>query len=105
MTNKILTMNSVELFTGAGGLAIGISNAGFRHQAAIERDKDACFTIRSNQQRGIQSVADWPVFQADVSQFDFTTLHHASLSPKEANTRGGMTREICSPSSSGLSEN
>ena len=74
MANKILTMNSVELFTGAGGLAIGISNAGFRHQAAIERDKDACFTIRSNQQRGIQSVADCPVFQADVSQFDFTTL-------------------------------
>ena len=74
MANKILTMNSVELFTGAGGLALGISNAGFRHQAAIERDKDACFTIRSNQQRGIQAVADWPVFQADVTQFDFTTL-------------------------------
>jgi len=74
MANKIQTMNSIELFTGAGGLAIGISNAGFRHQATIECNKDACFTILSNQQRGIQVVADWPVFQADVSQFDFTTL-------------------------------
>ncbi|NEP56737.1 MAG: DNA cytosine methyltransferase [Symploca sp. SIO2G7] len=71
---QCLTMNSVELFTGAGGLAIGISNAGFRHQAAIERDKDACFTIRSNQKRGIQAVTDWPIFQADVTQFDFTTV-------------------------------
>ncbi|NEP56675.1 MAG: DNA cytosine methyltransferase [Symploca sp. SIO2G7] len=74
MPNKILTMNSVELFTGAGGLAIGISNAGFHHQAAIERDKNACFTIRSNQQRGIQAVTDWPIFQANVTKFDFTTV-------------------------------
>lgn len=68
------TLNSVELFAGAGGLALGISNAGFFHQATIERDINACFTIRTNQQRGLQSVADGSVFQADLSQFDFTTL-------------------------------
>lgn len=67
--------NSIELFTGAGGLAIGISNAGFCHQAVIERDSNACETIRSNQQRNIKAVVDWPVFEADVAQFDFTALN------------------------------
>ena len=32
-------MRSVELFAGAGGLAIGMSNAGFHHAAVIERDQ------------------------------------------------------------------
>ncbi|NES95737.1 MAG: DNA (cytosine-5-)-methyltransferase [Desertifilum sp. SIO1I2] len=68
------TLNSVELFTGAGGLAIGVSNAGFCHQATIEQDKNACLTIVSNQQRGIPAVADWPVFQTDIRHFDFTAL-------------------------------
>lgn len=67
-------MSSVELFTGAGGLAIGISNAGFCHEAVIEWDKDACFTISENQRRGIQAVTDWPVFETDVTKFDFTAL-------------------------------
>lgn len=70
-------MNSIELFAGAGGLAIGISKAGFYHQAVIEWDKDACLTIGENQRRGIEAVADWPIFQADVSQFDFTTLQNS----------------------------
>jgi len=41
-------MNSVELFAGAGGLAIGLNDCGFRHKAVIELNKDACKTIRAN---------------------------------------------------------
>ncbi len=32
-------MRSVELFSGAGGLALGIARAGFDHLAVIERDR------------------------------------------------------------------
>ncbi len=67
-------MNSVELFAGSGGLALGIAHAGFCHKAVIELDKNACETIRENQRRGIKFVAGWPVFQADVTEFDFTAI-------------------------------
>lgn len=33
-------MKAVELFTGAGGLALGIEKAGFHHDTVVERDKD-----------------------------------------------------------------
>lgn len=64
-------MTSVELFAGAGGLALGVSKAGFSHKAVVEIDKDACDTIRANQERGVQSVKDWPLFEADVRKFAF----------------------------------
>lgn len=64
-------MTSVELFAGAGGLALGISNAGFTHKAVVEIDHDACNTIRANQERGLKPVAGWPLFEADVTKFSF----------------------------------
>ena len=45
-------MKSIELFAGAGGLAIGISLAGFEHLAVVEWDKWASRYYRENQQRG-----------------------------------------------------
>ena len=39
-------MKCIELFAGAGGLAMGIAKTGFKHAAVIEWDKDACDTIR-----------------------------------------------------------
>ncbi|GAB4288402.1 MAG: DNA (cytosine-5-)-methyltransferase [Oscillatoriaceae cyanobacterium] len=68
-------MNSVELFAGVGGLGIGLSNAGFCHLVALDRDKNACATIDENQRRGLNCLKNWPVVQADVSQFDFRALH------------------------------
>jgi DNA (cytosine-5)-methyltransferase 1 len=44
----MLIMNSVELFRSAAGLAIGVSKAGCCPKAVIERDKNACQTIREN---------------------------------------------------------
>lgn len=67
-------MKSVELFTGAGGLAIGTAKAGFHHLALVERDKHSCHTIRENQQRGVSVVRDWCVHQMDVVDFDFSTV-------------------------------
>jgi DNA (cytosine-5)-methyltransferase 1 len=67
-------VNSVELFSGAGGLAIGISKAGFCHKAVIDRDKNACKTIRENQRRGVKELANWSVFEKDIARFDFTEI-------------------------------
>jgi DNA (cytosine-5)-methyltransferase 1 len=67
-------MRSVELFAGAGGLALGTSMAGFRHEAVIEIDADACKTIRVNQHLGVPHVRQWKLFHGDVKDFDFGSL-------------------------------
>lgn len=67
-------MISLELFAGAGGLALGISKAGFRHAALVEMDKHACDTIRLNQARGVEMVRDWNLYQEDVSKFDYSMV-------------------------------
>ena len=72
-------MKSVELFAGAGGLALGVSLAGFTSGAVIEWDKWACDTIRENQQRQNPLVADWPLHEQDVRLFDFSTIKGIDL--------------------------
>ena len=39
---------SIELFAGAGGLALGLEMAGFSHVALNEFDHNACETLRLN---------------------------------------------------------
>ena len=65
-------MKAVELFAGAGGLAMGIRLAGFSSLALLEWSKSACDTVRLNQARGYPLVADWPApFEGDVRDFDW----------------------------------
>ena len=67
-------MRAVEIFAGAGGLALGVSEAGFTHDAVIELDEYACATIKANQQRRIKHIVDWPLFEKDICDFDFSTI-------------------------------
>jgi DNA (cytosine-5)-methyltransferase 1 len=67
-------VNSVELFAGAGGLALGVSQAGFRHEAVIELDYHACETIRANQALKLRHVKDWKLLETDVKSFDFAAI-------------------------------
>jgi DNA (cytosine-5)-methyltransferase 1 len=67
-------LNSVELFAGAGGLGLGLSLAGFRHVAVLERDRWACDTIRENQRRGHPLVSDWTLYEGDVRNFDYESI-------------------------------
>lgn len=67
-------MRSVELFAGAGGLAIGVSDAGFRHEAVLENDHHSCETIRHNQRREVDPIAEWTLHETDVRTFDYSSL-------------------------------
>lgn len=51
----------IELFAGAGGLALGLEKAGFNELALIEIDKDACETLRINRPR-------WNVIENDITK-------------------------------------
>lgn len=72
-------MRSVELFAGAGGLAIGMGNAGFHHAAVIEWDHDACETLRNNQARGVAAVDHWPIIEGDARSFDYGRLRNIDV--------------------------
>jgi DNA (cytosine-5)-methyltransferase 1 len=67
-------MKSVELFVGAGGLGIGVSQAGFDPVAVMDWDKWACDTIRQNQELGLKEVVNWPLHEVDVRKFDFSSI-------------------------------
>lgn len=67
-------MRSVELFAGAGGLAMGATLAGFESMVVAEWDRWACDTIRENQRRGYPLVQDWPLWEGDVRDFDWSTI-------------------------------
>lgn len=67
-------MKSVELFTGAGGLALGLSVAGFQHLALVERDEHSCETLRENQRRNVADMSSWQVAEQDIEQFDFASI-------------------------------
>ncbi|MBD2537562.1 DNA cytosine methyltransferase [Coleofasciculus sp. FACHB-SPT36] len=58
------TTTVIELFAGAGGLALGLEKAGLKAKALIEIDKDAVATLRHNR-------PEWNVIHADVSKVSF----------------------------------
>jgi DNA (cytosine-5)-methyltransferase 1 len=55
----------LELFAGAGGLAIGLEKAGLKCEALNEIDKFACQTLRTNRPH-------WKVFEGDIKNFSFS---------------------------------
>ncbi len=58
-------MRSIELFSGAGGLALGLEKAGFETVAHFEWNADACATLRQNR-------AQWHVIEGDVRDMQFS---------------------------------
>lgn len=70
--------SSVELFAGAGGLGIGLAQAGFEPKMVVEFNKWCCETLRENRDfltelevepsAGPQS---WRVVQGDIRRVDF----------------------------------
>jgi DNA (cytosine-5)-methyltransferase 1 len=64
--------SSVELFTGCGGLAMGLSQAGFGALRMVEWDRHAVANVLHNRARGVAHVADWPIHLEDVRTVDWT---------------------------------
>src|SRR4051812_8681787 len=67
-------MKSVELFAGAGGLAIGLARAGFQHVAVVENDHEACETFRINQKRHERDVEGWNLLEVNAEEVDFSKI-------------------------------
>jgi DNA (cytosine-5)-methyltransferase 1 len=56
-------MNSIEFCAGAGGQALGLEQAGFRHTALVEIEPDYAATLRLNR-------PNWDVRCTDMNDFD-----------------------------------
>ena len=57
----------IELFAGAGGLALGLEKSGFQHKALIEIDKDAAETLKHNR-------PSWNVICDDIANISNLNL-------------------------------
>ena len=55
-----MARKSLELFAGAGGLALGLERAGFSPVALVEIDKDAAATLHANR-------PEWNVLNEDIA--------------------------------------
>jgi DNA (cytosine-5)-methyltransferase 1 len=64
-TSEPTDFTSIELFAGAGGLALGLENAGFHHQLLVEFDKQAAATLKRNRPK-------WNVICADAATVDYS---------------------------------
>ncbi len=60
----IRPFSSIELFAGAGGLALGLEQAGFKAELLNELDKNACQTLRFNR-------PDWNIVEGSITAVDF----------------------------------
>lgn len=63
-TRPMRAYTSLELFAGAGGLALGMEWAGFEHILLNEIDRDAVNTLRHNR-------PNWQVIHSDIREVNF----------------------------------
>jgi DNA (cytosine-5)-methyltransferase 1 len=71
---------SLELFTGGGGLAWAMHQAGFRHLLVNEYEHRCCETLRKNMAVDLDPACDrprevstrWPLIEGDVRNVDFS---------------------------------
>ena len=86
-------LRSIELFSGTGGLALGLHRAGFSPAALFEWNKDSCDNIKANISSGFSGIADWNVVQTDV--------RHVRYSDYESNIQFVTGGPPCQPFSLG----
>jgi DNA (cytosine-5)-methyltransferase 1 len=68
------TLNTVSLFTGAGGLDYGFEAGGFTTAAAVELDAECCSTLRASRL--------WPVLQKNIHEVSAAEICAAGALPK-----------------------
>ena len=67
-------LRSIELFTGAGGLALGLERSGWRHVGLVERDRHACLTIARNESNGHPLAKGWRLYENDVRNLRYRRI-------------------------------
>jgi DNA (cytosine-5)-methyltransferase 1 len=60
-------MRSLEIFSGAGGLAKGLETSGFQHAGFVEFNKHACESL-------LENFDPEKVFYGDIRDFDFDSI-------------------------------
>lgn len=65
-------LTSVEVCAGAGGQALGLERAGFRHLACVELDRHAAQTLRLNRPQ-------WNPEEADLTEWSFSSSEPVDL--------------------------
>lgn len=68
---SINQLKSVELFSGAGGLALGMSKSGFHHELLVEFNKNAVETLIKNHDLGQSQIKNWNIKHDDVNNISF----------------------------------
>jgi DNA (cytosine-5)-methyltransferase 1 len=97
-------MDTIELFAGGGGLALGLHDAGFNPVAVVERDTDSCNTLRENWHRAMGS--DLRLFDKDIRHVALAQWQDrvelvsggrpASPFPSAGSTKATATSATCS---------
>jgi len=86
-------LRSLELFSGAGGLALGLSRAGFQPVAVVDWDHVAIQTLKANGTRDRHHTANWPVSGTDVRTLAYDEVGPVDLlsagAPCQPFSRGG----------------
>lgn len=67
-------LSCVELFSGAGGMAIGLHKAGFNHRFLVEKNQAACKTLVTNQRRGFKALCDSDIINRNIQELNWNHL-------------------------------
>lgn len=79
MNNNML--KSISIFSGAGGMDIGVRQAGFEIEACVELDSNCCNTLRENINRGSYTTR---VFEGDIRNYDpLWIMNQLNINPGE----------------------
>lgn len=66
-----MKMKSIEIFAGGGGLALGVTAAGFDHSYIVEWDRESVKTLyHNNTKLGYHSGTEW-IFNGDIHEVRF----------------------------------
>ncbi|MCL7381393.1 DNA cytosine methyltransferase [Streptomyces sp. 35G-GA-8] len=83
------TLTSIEICAGAGGQAIGLHQAGFKHLALVEIDKHAAKTLDNN----IKILKEWS-WERDYCDIISDDVKEFRPLPDEDNPKAGLTKPV-----------
>lgn len=90
------TLRSVELFAGAGGLALGLKRAGFAPKLLLDFDEQSVATLNANRARLLAGDREANIRCEDVRQVDYASYQGIDLlsagAPCQPFSQGGRLR-------------